>query len=326
MRIQRRGFTLVELLVVIAIIGILVGLLLPAVQAAREAARRAQCGNNLSQLAIAVHQYEQAFRVFPAGTIDSSGPISNLPIGYHHNWICAILPFIEQNNAYKLLDHKQSIYAASNIPVRAHSIAILGCPSSPFSSQAAITTYAGIHHESESPITTDNHGMFFLNSFLPAKDVEDGLSHTAMISEKFCDQTDLGWSSGTRSSLRNMGEILKIMPPPFAVGSTLPGIILADADASGMIMVDPGSFDIPYETKLILSDYPPEQWIDVTTLIVPKGVQPALYVGGLASYHNGGVNVVFSDGAVRFTSNSTDIKILAKIAHRKDGALPPNLD
>jgi prepilin-type N-terminal cleavage/methylation domain-containing protein len=49
---NRRGFTLIELLVVIAIIAVLIALLLPAVQAAREAARRAQCVNNLKQLAL----------------------------------------------------------------------------------------------------------------------------------------------------------------------------------------------------------------------------------------------------------------------------------
>ena len=94
-----RGFTLVELLVVITIIGILVALLLPAVQAAREAARQAQCSNNLKQIGLALLNYESAKGTFPAGGTHS-------PKGhYGFSWMIQILPYCEQENIYKELDH-----------------------------------------------------------------------------------------------------------------------------------------------------------------------------------------------------------------------------
>ncbi len=113
---RRHGFTLVELLVVIAIIGILVGLLLPAVQAAREAARRMSCGNNVKQIALALHNYHAAYRRLP---IQGGGPTNERINGTAEairtngtgftrlelSYLVGVLPFIEQQPLWEVISN-----------------------------------------------------------------------------------------------------------------------------------------------------------------------------------------------------------------------------
>jgi prepilin-type N-terminal cleavage/methylation domain-containing protein len=131
----RRGFTLVELLVVIAIIGILIALLLPAVQAAREAARRTQCSNNLKQIGLAVQNYHDIRQeICPAWlTLDTGATSGCAPNGYA-SWPILLLPFMEQQNVYDLVDLSSQMSAAGTAPanhatVRGTSIPTYFCPS-----------------------------------------------------------------------------------------------------------------------------------------------------------------------------------------------------
>lgn len=313
-RKRLRGFTLVELLVVIAIIGILVALLLPAIQAAREAARRGQCGNNLKQFGIALQNYHDTFKYFPAmrWQPNSSDNVKGTAIG--------LLPYMEQQAMFEMIystsigNNGTTVYSMPGGPNPWDNnympwrtvIPAFQCPSDGiFTSAYAQSTIAPKNYvfcvgdTINDNAGNETRGMFAWSRWRQMASLVDGTSVTAAVSE-----TCIGLNGQFAA---NVG---KIKGNVVATASTTPATCLAYANGDGTL--NQASTNGDWQRGRRWGEGRP-LYNSFTTCTAPNtpncsngngdgnwGVYPP------SSYHPGGVLVVMADASTRFITDSID--------------------
>ena len=322
-RTEIRGFTLIELLVVIAIIAVLIALLLPAVQAAREAARRASCVNNLKQIGLALHNYEQALNVFPPGYVTSIDrtvlDACNMDAENQHGvdlgtgwaWGSMILPYLEQQPLYNSINFNLSVAYKANDTCSLTALSGYLCPSDPGPSVVPVF---------EDPPDPANPGSY------NASHIVDTLSRGNYVGMyglgEICSQ------SGALDSPNNNGAGPLGQHAGIFYRNSATKIAAITDGTSNTIMVGERSHNLSYVTWVARSidgwlgktspieggtdqfnPSPEECW---TQVLGPCGLEdglrtinnPEAHVEDYWSRHPGGANMLFADGSVHFLKSS----------------------
>jgi len=311
------GFTLVELLVVIAIIGVLVALLLPAVQSAREAARRAQCTNNLKQIGIAVHNYEDVWKAMPPGCYH----------GVFGTWVLHILPFMEQTALHQQYVNSGGIASfrnggiryggAQNLPVTTTQLKAYVCPSDTKSAQAGIISGVTFHNYVAnygntvrgrvSPVGTTGSGL--PNQFGGAPFIE--VIHQQTADSTYYTYIMLANEAPFKDKTR-MAEITDGTSNTLAVSETVQG---KGGDLRGFGWWGGGAH---FETLLTPNSSLPDRTEQSCTTAIKLNPPCVNRSAGNASQeesiaarsrHPSGVSSVQCDGSVRFFSNNINLDV-----------------
>jgi prepilin-type N-terminal cleavage/methylation domain-containing protein len=305
----RRGFTLIELLVVIAIIAILIGLLLPAVQKVREAASRTQCTNNLKQLGLALHNYNDTLGSFPGARDPWPAPFS----AQAH-----LLPFVEQANLQNLVNFNPPAgpgdltYSGVNAAAAAFTVKLFLCPSDGISPKVPGCAYgasnyycnvgtgmsaAGVYDGDY--VTGD--GVFLLTHPIRITDITDGTSNTACLSEALLGDGQSGGTNVQREAIMLSGSTLTT---PGACGSGP-----TDGTHPGNSWINGGYWATAYNHYFT----PNTSSFDCLNTANNYGLKAA------RSMHTNGVNLMLCDGSIHFTSNGISLYTWRALATRSGG-------
>jgi prepilin-type N-terminal cleavage/methylation domain-containing protein/prepilin-type processing-associated H-X9-DG protein len=235
-----RGFTAVELLVVVAIVAILIALLLPAVQQAREAARRSQCKNNMKQLGLAMHNYNDTYSTLPPGWIAKDWKAET---GACWGWGTSILPFADQAAIFNQINFNRPPTVGELTQMM---LPIYRCPTDTSPNTNAVrgnygtSNYAGNYGSQVLPGSVDAakdvNGLFYCNSSVRFASFKDGLSNTIMISERTLSSASAIWM-GVRSN-QNGGDNVSACSQRTRINSVIAAFSSRHAGGAHVLMSD----------------------------------------------------------------------------------------
>jgi prepilin-type processing-associated H-X9-DG protein len=183
------GFTVIELVVSIVIVGLLAALLVPAVQAARDSARRMQCKTQLRQLGLGLHLYHDSHRCFPSGSY-VMGPADEIQSGW--GWGAMLLPFIEQDDLYQLIDFGRGTATGDNLAVIETPNTFWRCPSDPGAEQISVFPVDNPPFELASGNYCGSQGILSFMSHVRIDQIRDGTSKTFLVGERLVQPGDDG--------------------------------------------------------------------------------------------------------------------------------------
>jgi prepilin-type N-terminal cleavage/methylation domain-containing protein len=332
---RRSAFTLIELLVVIAIIAILIGLLLPAVQKVREAAARMSCSNNMKQIGLGIHNFESTYGWLPPARIDAAPgyPVPEFGVPapatgtISHGPGTVLLPYLEQENVYRLYRMDLNFSDALNRPATSVKLKVFQCPSTP-NAGAEDTGPSGAWG---SPgVAASDYA------------VVNGVNQRLWTPPLNLIPPPAGWVAGNDST-QYVGAILPMstissfstgMSPPFYNSrpkQTLIGI--QDGSSNTVLWTEDAGRPVRYvrRTANASTRTSGAGWADPDNEYWPDGfTADGLTTGGPCwtncnnnneaySFHTGGVMCVWGDGSVRFLRETLPIGVFAALVTRAGG-------
>jgi hypothetical protein len=287
------------------------------VQKVREAAARMQCSNNLKQIGLAFHNHHDTLNQMPtaasdgspqgqtfqtccnwsdtnAATLNATGQLDDR-MGF--SWLYQIMPYIEQDNLYKLpnlASLKATTVKAYYCPSARTPTAYNGNAKSDYAACNGVNGY-------------DNNGAVvhtaipFYSSYASYPKVtiatmRDGTSNTLLVAEKWLHPLQQGRDGGDNESYVNAGFDEDIVR---STGGTYGCKYCMNSNSATSVTIN----RVPRANN----DAP------------NPGTAATIWNQSFGGPHSGAIVIVLADGSVRNVSFSVDANVWAAIGSRSGG-------